>query len=163
MVETFTKRVWNSGTQKTEPARENMVLFALRKLILLTRMHSHPVGLDVWYLVGPFIYFHTSCVRTAKALARLRRLTWAFADRLCDKYHNLMSWLNYSCGIVTCLEILTEWQSVYSGSTLLSQCCLSEYNSNMLFLSTNHQAFTSTIRPSYVCMTLCEYMFCIKF
>ena len=32
---------------------------------------------------------------TAKALARLRRLTSAFAGRLCDKYHNLMSWLIY--------------------------------------------------------------------
>ena len=28
--------------------------------------------LDVWFLVRPFVYFHTSCVRTAKALARLR-------------------------------------------------------------------------------------------
>ena len=39
-------------------------------------------------------------MRTAKALARLRRspahsrsLARAFAGRLCDKYHNLMSWL----------------------------------------------------------------------
>ena len=23
----------------------------------------------------------------------MRRLAWAFAARLCDKYHNLMSWL----------------------------------------------------------------------
>ena len=30
------------------------------------------VGLDTWFLVGPFVYFHTLCVRTAKALARLR-------------------------------------------------------------------------------------------
>ena len=29
-------------------------------------------GLDVWFLVGPFVYFHTSCVRTTMALARLR-------------------------------------------------------------------------------------------
>ena len=49
-----------------------MALFVLRKLILQTRMRSHPVGLDVWFLVGPFIYFDTSCVRTEKALARLR-------------------------------------------------------------------------------------------
>ena len=27
--------------------------------------------------------------------ARMRRLAWAFAGRPCDKYHNLMSWLNY--------------------------------------------------------------------
>ena len=49
-----------------------MVRFVLRKLILQTHMRSHPVGLDVWISVGPFVYFHTSCVRTAKALARLR-------------------------------------------------------------------------------------------
>ena len=29
-------------------------------------------GLDVWFLVRPFVYFHTLCVRTAKALVRLR-------------------------------------------------------------------------------------------
>ena len=26
--------------------------------------------------------------------ARMRRLSWTFAVRLCDKYHNLMSWRN---------------------------------------------------------------------
>ena len=46
-------------------------LFDLRKLILQTGMRSYPVGLDVWFLVGPFVYFHTTCVRTVKALARL--------------------------------------------------------------------------------------------
>ena len=56
-----------------EPAHEIMVLFVLHKLILQTCMCSHPVGIDVWFLVRPFVYFHTSCVRTAKALARLRR------------------------------------------------------------------------------------------
>ena len=49
-----------------------MVLFVLRKLILQTRMRSHPVGPDACLLVRHFVYFHTSCVRTAKALARLR-------------------------------------------------------------------------------------------
>ena len=62
-----------TATEKQfELAHEIMALFVLRKLILQTRMRSHPVGLDVWFLVGPFVYFHTSCVRTAKALARLR-------------------------------------------------------------------------------------------
>ena len=57
---------------RNEPAHEIMVLFIVRNLILQTHMCSHPVGLDVSFLVGPFIYFHTACVRTAKALARLR-------------------------------------------------------------------------------------------
>ena len=30
-------------------------------------------GRDVWFLVGLFVYCYTSCVRTAKALTRLRR------------------------------------------------------------------------------------------
>ena len=47
--------------------------FVIRKLILQMHMRSHPVKQDVWFLVGPFVYFHTSCVRTAKALARMRR------------------------------------------------------------------------------------------
>ena len=58
---------------QTKPSHEIMALFVLHKLILQTG--SHPVGLDVWFLVGPFVYFHTSCVRTAKALARLRGYT----------------------------------------------------------------------------------------
>ena len=69
-----------------EPTHEIMALIALRKLSLQTRMRSNPLGLHVWFLVGPFVYFHTLCVQTAKSLAR-------FAVRLCDKYHNLTSWL----------------------------------------------------------------------
>ena len=54
-----------------------MALFVLRKLILHPRMRSHPVGLGVWFLVGPFVYFHSSCVRTAKALAISTIVSWA--------------------------------------------------------------------------------------
>ena len=64
-------------------------------LILLTRMCSASEGQDVWFLVGPFVYFCTSRTRTAKALARLRmrRLASAFADRLCYKYYMcIISW-----------------------------------------------------------------------
>ena len=64
---------YNFQRMTFEPSHEIMVLFILHKLILQTRMHSYPVGLDVWFLVGPFFYFHTSCVGTARALARLCR------------------------------------------------------------------------------------------
>ena len=50
--------LWN------EPCHEIMVLFVLRKLILQTRMRSHPVQLDVWCLFRPFVYFHTSCTNS---------------------------------------------------------------------------------------------------
>ena len=56
-----------------EPSHEITVLFVLLKPVLQMRMRSHPVGLEVWFLVRPLVYFHTSWVRTAKALARLRR------------------------------------------------------------------------------------------
>ena len=53
-----------------EPCEAIMPLFVLRKLIRQTRVGSHPMGLDVWFLVRSFD-FHISCVWTAKVLARL--------------------------------------------------------------------------------------------
>ena len=41
---------------------------------LQMHMRSHPVVLNVWFLVGLFVYFHTLCVWIAKALARLAHL-----------------------------------------------------------------------------------------
>ena len=50
------------------------------------------VGLDVCFWSDPFVYFHTSCVRKAKALMRLRRCTSSpEPGRLCHKYDNLMT------------------------------------------------------------------------
>ena len=63
----------NHKATQNDPSLEIISLFVLHKLILQKRMCSHPVGLDVWFSVGPFVYFHTSWVRTAKALVRLRR------------------------------------------------------------------------------------------
>ena len=57
--------------RRNEPTHEIIVLFVLHKLILQTCMRSHPARLDDWFLVRPFVYIHTSGVRTAKALARL--------------------------------------------------------------------------------------------
>ena len=37
-------------------------------------MRSHPMGLDVWCLVGPFVYLHNLCVRTANALVSYHML-----------------------------------------------------------------------------------------
>ena len=59
--------------QQNEQCHEIMALFVLCKVFLQTRMRSHQVRLDVWFLVRPFVSFHRSCVRAAKALASLRR------------------------------------------------------------------------------------------
>ena len=78
-----------------EQSHEIMVLFVLR--ILQMRMRSHPVGLDVWFLVGPFVYFHTLSVWTAKPLVRLRWCAGSPKPSLVAYViiHNFMSWLKY--------------------------------------------------------------------
>ena len=79
-----------------ESFHEIMVLFVLRKLILQMSMRRNPVGLDVWFLGGLFVFFHTSCVRTVKAPARLRGCAGSPEPLLVAyKYHNLMSWLTW--------------------------------------------------------------------
>ena len=65
----FISSLWE---ETFEPAHEIVALIALRKLNLQTRMPSHPMGLHVWFSVRSFIYFYSLCVRSVKALARLR-------------------------------------------------------------------------------------------
>ena len=75
-----------------------MALFVLYKHLLQTRMRSYQVGLDVWFLAGPFRllpYLMCANGEGSGETPRMRRLAWAFFGRLCDKYHNLMSWLIY--------------------------------------------------------------------
>ena len=99
-----------------------MALFVISKLILQTRIRSNPVGLDVCFLVRLFVYFHTSCVRTAKALVSRWRLAWAFAGRLCDKYLNLlMNWLNlFTENLFFCKRHLDENDSASVSKVLLT-------------------------------------------
>ena len=74
-----------------QPAHEVMALIALHKLNLQTRMRSNPMGLHVWFF-------------------QMRSLAWAFAVRLCGKYHNLMSWLR---GCTIKAEMLENGQFSY--------------------------------------------------
>ena len=64
-----------------EPAHEIMVLFIRRKLILQTHMRSHPVGLDVWFLVGPFIFFYIPCARIPSHVQGLEMITFIIYKR----------------------------------------------------------------------------------
>ena len=83
----FSCQSYTSGSyRKIKPSHEIMALFVLRKLILQTRMHSHPVEQDVWFLVGLFLYFICANSEGFGKTARMRRLAWAFAGRNCDKY-----------------------------------------------------------------------------
>ena len=79
-----------------EPCHEIMVLFVLRKRILQTRMRSHPVGAR-YLIVGRTLrllpYFICANSEGSGETARMCMLAWVFAGRLCDKYHNLKSWL----------------------------------------------------------------------
>ena len=77
-------------------SREILAHFVLRKLIFQTRMRIHPVGLDVW-LFGRTLLLLPFFIRAngegSGETVRMHRLPWAFAGRLCDKYHNLMNWI----------------------------------------------------------------------
>ena len=55
--------------------------------------------------------------------AQMRRFTWAFAGRLCDKYHNLMSWfiLEYTHKLSLSMSKLTKW-NMRPGKTQISLC-----------------------------------------
>ena len=74
-----------------------MALLILRKLILQTRIRSHPMGLYVWFLVGLFVYFMCANSEGSGETAWIFMLAWAIAGRISDKYHNLMSWLKWPC------------------------------------------------------------------
>ena len=76
----------------TEPAHEIMALFVLHKL-----MHAQPSSAARCLIFGQTLrllpYFMCVNSEGLEETARMRRLAWAFAGRLCDKYDNLMSWL----------------------------------------------------------------------
>ena len=45
-----------------------------------------------------------------------RRLAWAITGRLCDKYHNLMSWLNFDFSLLDVVpDIVTMGKPVGNG------------------------------------------------
>ena len=79
-----------------------MALFVLRKLFLQRRMRSYSVGARCrifgWTLrlLPYFMRANSDCADA--------QLAWAFAGRLCDKYHNLMSWLKFHLTIY-CMSI----------------------------------------------------------
>ena len=77
-----------------EPSHEIMALFVLRKhslnaLVQLSVRARCPI-------FGPTLpllpYFMCANREGSGETVRMRRLAWAFAGRLCDKYHNLISW-----------------------------------------------------------------------
>ena len=72
-----------------------MVLFILRELIL--HMHVQPSNGAKCLIFGRTLrqlpYFMCANNEGSGETVWMRRLAWAFAGRLCDKYHNLMGWL----------------------------------------------------------------------
>ena len=56
---------------------------------------------DVWLDSSSTSILYVANSEDSGETARIRGLARAFAGRLCDKYHNLMSWLIY-CFFVEC-------------------------------------------------------------
>ena len=99
------------------------------------RMPSHPVGLDVWFLVGPFLYFHN--MWTVKALAR-RCWCAGLPEHwlVTDVISSIISWAG--CNVVLHLGDVSKrcwlhncqwpWSDRVSVQGLLfAQACLSHY------------------------------------
>ena len=63
IIEIFRKNIPISYIIPYKKLASPLIPVCLKK----SHMSRHSVGLDIWFLVGPFVYFHTSCVRTAKA------------------------------------------------------------------------------------------------
>ena len=80
-----------------------MALSVLHKCNFQTRMFSHPVGLDFWFF-GQTLHLlsYSMCAnsKSSDKTARMRRLAWAFTGHIGDKYHTLMSLLNYWLPVV---------------------------------------------------------------
>ena len=58
---------------------------------------------DFWLDPSSTFIFHVCEQRRSVEIARMRRLTWALAGGLYDKYHNLNSWLNEKKNNKQCL------------------------------------------------------------
>ena len=78
-----------------EPCLEIMVLFVLHTPF--SNAHVQPSCRVKCLIFGWTLrllpYFMCANSKGSGETARLPSLSWAFAGRLCDKYHNLMSWL----------------------------------------------------------------------
>ena len=70
-LQTRAERIILSADITYEPAHETTALFVLCKFTPQPRTHSYQVRTDVRPLVGSHVYFHISCVRTARAPAKL--------------------------------------------------------------------------------------------
>ena len=87
---------WDYVKSWFEPSPEIMTPFVLRKRIL-SNTHAQPFCGARCLIFGRPLrllpYFMCTNSEGSGDSSRMRRLAWAFAGRLCDKYHNLMSWL----------------------------------------------------------------------
>ena len=73
-----------------EPCHGIMVLSVLHKPILQTHMRSGARCLMFGCTLRLLPYFMCTKSKGSGETARMRRLAWAIAGRICDKYHNLM-------------------------------------------------------------------------
>ena len=152
-------------------------------------MRSRPVGLDVWFLVGPFVYFNTSWLRTAKALARLRGcaglpepslvayvtstiISWVDPIIICEHggVSTFLSYIKTSPGSdVVCmcegpksLHILYQSAdySLWSAMQIIFSGYLGSVGSRLFYLFIFLQIYSTAYRSARVCEHCCIYNYC---
>ena len=83
-------------------------------------LNEYPVGLDVWFLVRPFVYFHTSCAK-GKALASLRGslvayvistiISWAGSFRNQSFFQLYINWSTKWVLVCLIYQYLLVWRA----------------------------------------------------
>ena len=87
------KRSWNPVFCKKDHSGHSMRLWYFSTSVnSFSNTHAQPSSGDRCLSLS-IPYFICANSDHSGESVQMRRLAWAFAGRLCDKYHNLMSWL----------------------------------------------------------------------
>ena len=70
-------------------------LMRLWHLLPSVNSHAQPSNGATRLILHLLLYFMCVNSKGSGKIARMHSLAWAFAVRLCSKYHNLMSWFKY--------------------------------------------------------------------
>ena len=145
-----------------EPYHEIVAVFVLRKLILQKRMRNHPRGAGGGGRGSArcLIFGRTLCLFPYLMCACLS-LRW----RLCNKYHNIISWLNYSFPwnwrlvMFNIVILIASTVSVCSGTKKKTQTVAQIYNNDTM-LVTRLSIIDSLISLRKTCLCQVVGLFC---
>ena len=93
--------------------------------------------------------------------AQMRRLAWAFAGRLCDKYHNLMSWLSF-IELHLCFQRIPFSDHINTSIKDQTFLYLQQCNILTFLCEDNDSWYKNALTPRATDKTLNLYFICTK-